>query len=163
MPSQSGSDRLAILMKLRPLFRTSLLRRANITPKLFRFGLDLFQPLLHDITDANDAVKFPALNYGQMPDTLQRHHPHDINKLVLACAGLNLTGHQLMCRKCQHRFGVLRHAADDVALGDDPNELTSLVDNRNSSDPVLGEYLDDPGDGLLGRDGDYIMTFVLQD
>ena len=68
-----------------------------------------------------------------------------------------------MGRKCQHRFGMLRHAADDIALGDYPNELPTIVDNRNSSDPVLGEDLDDPGDGLQRRDGNYIVTFVLQD
>src|SRR5579862_2920200 len=58
---------------------------------------------------------------------------------------------------------MLRHPADDVALRDDPDDLTSLVDHRDGADPMLGENLDDRLDGLLRRDGDDIVTFVVQD
>src|SRR5208282_211035 len=147
----------------RPLSTPSPLRRANIPSEFLRLGLDLFETLLHDVADANDSMKCSIVNDWQMPDTLQRHHLHDIDELVLGRAGLNVTGHQLVGRKCQHRVRMLRHPADDVALGDDPNELTFLVYHRCGSDPVLGEHLNDRRDGLLRRDGHDIITFVLQD
>src|ERR1022692_5100972 len=132
--------------KLGPSNRPSPLWRANISSEFLRFGLDFFETLLYDVADANDAMKCSILNHWQMPDTLQRHHLHDIDELILRRAGLNVTGHQLLGRKRQHRFRMLRHSADDVALGDDPDELTFLVDHRHGSDPMLGEHLNNPCD-----------------
>src|SRR6266436_3563364 len=58
---------------------------------------------------------------------------------------------------------MLRDPVDDVALGYDPEDLTFLVDHRGGSDPILGKHLGDRRDSLMRRDGDDLMTFVLQD
>jgi hypothetical protein len=54
-------------------------------------------------------------------------------------------------------------AADYVALGDYPNQLTVLVPYGCGSDPILDEHLDDRRDSLLRRDGHDTITFELQD
>src|SRR6266446_6345021 len=58
---------------------------------------------------------------------------------------------------------MLRDPVDDVALGDYSEDLTFLVDHRGGPDPILGKHLGDRRDGLVRRDGDDMMTFVLQD
>jgi hypothetical protein len=58
---------------------------------------------------------------------------------------------------------VFRHAADDVALGDYPDDSTLLVDDGRSPDPIFGEQLDGCCDGLLRHEGDDTIAFVPQD
>jgi len=54
------------------LSKTSPLWRTNIPSEFFRFGLDLFETLLHDVADADDSMKCSILNDGQMPVSVQR-------------------------------------------------------------------------------------------
>jgi hypothetical protein len=58
---------------------------------------------------------------------------------------------------------MFRDAADDVALGDYPNELPVLVDHRRGPYPIFDEHLDDRRDSLLRPDSHDTITFVLQD
>ena len=76
-----------------PLSGPSPLRQANIPSEFLRVGLDLFETLLHDVTDADDSMKSAILNDWQMPDTLPRHHLHEVDELVLGRPSLYVTRH----------------------------------------------------------------------
>jgi hypothetical protein len=41
--------------------------------ELLHLELDLFETLLNDVADADDAMKCSILNDWQMPDPLERH------------------------------------------------------------------------------------------
>jgi hypothetical protein len=71
---QSGSFQFATT-----ILNKWTLWRANVSVEILYIGLDLFQALLDDVADANDAAKCSIVNYGQMSDALERHHLHQID------------------------------------------------------------------------------------
>jgi hypothetical protein len=131
--------------------------------QILYFGLNLFEPLLDNVTDADDAAKCSIVDYGQVSDALERHHLHQIDQPIIRQAGLDFTGHQLTDRKCQQSVGIFRQAADDVTLRDYSNNSTLLVDDGRSSDPIFGEQLDGRRDRLLRHDGNDTITLLPQD
>jgi hypothetical protein len=58
---------------------------------------------------------------------------------------------------------MLCHPADDVTLGDYPDQSAFLIGHRHGSNPIHGEQPDERRNGVVRLDRDDLMTLLLQD
>src|SRR6476646_10271943 len=84
--------------------------------KDIRLQLDLLEPTLDSIADANNASQLTLLNHRQVPTPALRHLHHDALKRVCAAACDDLTSHQVFGLECEQGRTVLGQRAQDVTF-----------------------------------------------
>lgn len=97
---ETSKDKSVLVRQGRVNFRSGL--PGNIVLEVFYDTLLLFDNVLDDIADGNQAYKLIAFNYWQVPDEFPSHQVHAVFNTIIRC----------------HSYGILRHQfADRCSLG----------------------------------------------
>ena len=99
-------------------------------PILFK----LFDPALHDITDAHDSCEGSILEYGNVTDAILGHHDGEGLDFLIRRDGSHLARHDHVDRLIENRASEPVKRACDVALGDDSLNRPTVARNNQGTD-----------------------------
>ena len=119
---------------------------------MLRVGLELGQPRLHDVADADDAGEHPVGRDRYVPDAQFGHDRHHLDDRVARAARGAADLHEVGDLVPQDAVAALRETPHDVALRDDALDGQPVAGDDERADAPETELVDDVGDGRLGVD-----------
>jgi hypothetical protein len=105
-----------ILSATRSLSLQISARRHVCVPQDIRFGFQIFQPVLDDISDADDADQISVSGHGQMPDAMVRHQSHGALQGIVRGNRDRGMGYDLQNRHMESALSMPRYGMDDLAV-----------------------------------------------
>src|SRR5580693_6462370 len=133
-------------------------RRYVCVPQDIRFGFQIFQPMLDDVADADDADELAIVSHRQMAHAVIRHQAH---RALQAIAGRNLDdgmGHDVRYRQRKRSLSMPRDRVYDVAFGYEAlDRIAALYDQRG--DTVLSHPVGRALDGVDRADCEDLGAF----
>jgi hypothetical protein len=91
-------------------------RRYVCVTQDIRFSFQIFQPMLNDIADANDANEFAVGNHGQMSHSVMRHEAHGAPQGIVRGNRDCGMGHDFQNRHGKRSLPMPRDGMYDVAF-----------------------------------------------
>src|SRR5262245_25552622 len=106
------------------------------------FQLLLVEAVLHEVTDAHDALQLVVLDHRQMADPRDRHcRKHGIHAIGGA-TGEHRRRHQLLHLKPEYGGAVPGHRIDEVALRKYAHRFHPAILDYQGADAMLGQLAD---------------------
>src|ERR1700747_2825751 len=115
-----------------------------------RFQLLFVEAVLHQVTDADDALQFVALDYREVTDARRRHRRQDGIDAIGGAAGEDRRRHQLLDLKAEHGGAVTGYRLDEVPLREDADRLHPPILHDQGADAVLSQLADRKLDAIRG-------------
>src|SRR5262249_4840695 len=110
-----------------------LVRRKKRVAKDIRLQLDLFQPTLDRIANANDTNQLTLLNHRQVPNPALRHLHHRAFERIFASARDDLTSHQVLGLECEQGSAVIRQRTQNITFREYTDNGLAIRTNDNSA------------------------------
>ena len=106
---------------------------ASKIPHGVDFQLSLIELVFDDIADADHSLQFAAIDNRNVAHMLEGHLAHDASDVIIHLAGMGL-GHDLLDFLVEGRGPVRDHGVEDVALGNNANEVPGWPADQYCSD-----------------------------
>ncbi len=126
-------------------------------------GMNLIVKNLDDVADRDDSHELRITHDGDLGDVAFAHLAHDFADVVIEVAGDGVAGHQFGDAQAAKAFATGVNHAHDVSFAEHPDQMATVVDNRQRADVVLDELGDGFTHGRIGIDGDDAATLGLDD
>src|SRR5436190_20625773 len=146
-----------------PRRRPAALRAGDEGAQRFRLELNLVEPVLDEIADADDAAEPSVGDDRQMSHAPVRHLGHQLLHGITRRAGHDIARHDLVDAARQQLGATVGQRDDDVALGQDAVDALAILADDNRADALAIERLDSLGDSRAGPDRRDPAAFVAQD
>lgn len=135
----------------------------DVPNKLVTLGLELVDPVLDDVADADDRVQLAIDHDRYVADAQVGHGAGQLVDLDIRPTRLDVGRHDRAHGRQEHGCAVTVQVAHDVTLADDAGHAFTVVAHDEGTDAVLGEQVEQPFHGLLGADGDHLATLATHD
>jgi hypothetical protein len=110
-------------------------------------GSSFLMERLDQVAQRDDPDQLFAASDGHLPDPLAGHHFHDVANIILSGARDRIVSHYSADQALVELLAIVEVAVEHVALGEDPDELSSRVYDRHRANAVHHEQRD----GMLDR------------
>src|SRR6516164_1783835 len=149
-------------------FRPTQLRRQSSAARdertqRFRLVFDFIETVLDHIADADNAAESPVPDDGKVADAAVGHFGHQLADAPRRIAGDNRPRHHLRDGQRQETGATMGEGMDNVALRDDPIDPLAVFAGDKSANISGDQRLYGCTYGLVGPDGRYCTSLVVQD
>src|SRR5580704_2656004 len=107
-----------------------------------RFVLDLVEPALDHIADADDADEPAVLDHREVADAAVGHLGHQLGDAVARIAGHHRPAHHLADANRQQVAAVAAERLDDVTLGYDADDVLAVIADDERADAAQAQHRD---------------------
>ena len=118
---------------------------------------------LDDISDRDDSHELRIGEDGDLGDVPFAHLSHDIADVVIEVASHGVAGHQIGDAQAATALAAAMNYAHDVAFAEHPDQMATVVDDRQRADVVLNQLGNGFSDSRIGIDRHDATTLGFDD